>query len=259
MKYILTAIRAILIILNTAFQMTWLYLDSLINGKTKERGFKHRKKWAKRCIKILGIKIEEQLGNYDVSNALFISNHRTLLDPVIQTAFLDAYIIAKAEVSKLPVISQGAQMTGIIFVKRNKLKSRLAARNTTKDLLVSGQSVLVYAEGTTGTNITSDHFKPGTFAIAAEANVPVIPISIEYPERKDYWFEDSLGKQMLQQIGVWRTKVKLRFGAPITGNDAKTLMNAVKKEIDLNLLDMQSDWSKIFEGKEIEQARQELH
>jgi len=174
MKYLITGFRTLLILLNTAFQISRLVVDGWINGRTKERSFKHRRRWARWSIKILGIKIEEVTGSIEVANALIISNHRTLLDPVIQAAYMDAFIIAKAEVSKLPVIAQGAQMTGIIFVKREKLRSRLAAREMTKEVLLSGDNVLVYAEGTTGTNRTTDRFKSGTFSIAAEEGLPIL-------------------------------------------------------------------------------------
>jgi len=239
MKYILGSIRVVLILANTAFQIFRLIIDESIN-------FKHRRRWARSSCWLLGIKIDEQVGSPDVSNALIISNHRTLLDPVIQAAYLDAYIIAKAEVSKLPIISLGAQKTGIIFVKREKLRSRVAAREKTEEVLLSGANVLVYAEGTTGTNQTSDGFKVGTFSIATEHNLPVIPVAIDYPLRKDYWFNTSMTKQIFGQIGAWSTHVKLRIAPSIKGDDTQQLMGEVKAIIDNNLLEMQKDWTKIF-------------
>lgn len=246
MNYILTGIRSFLVLSSTGFWITLLFLESLVLGKTTTRGYKYRRRWAKSAMFLLGIKVEEVVGKIDITNALVISNHRTLLDPVVQCAFIEANIIAKAEVGNLPVISQGAQMTGIIFVKREKLRSRLAARETTKDILVNGGKVLVYAEGTTGTNRHSEKFKPGTFSIAAEENIPVIPVAIEYPEKKDYWFQESMGKQMLGQIGTWRTRVKVRIGAPITHADPLVLLEKTQGFIDSNLLEMQKDWSNIF-------------
>ncbi len=247
MKYIIAGIRVVLILLNTAYQVSCLAVAGWIKGKTQERSFKHRRKWAQNSCRILGIKVDERIGSIGISPALVISNHRTLLDPVIQAAFVDAFIIAKAEVGNLPIISQGAKMTGIIFVKREKMRSRLAARDKTKEILENGDNVLVYAEGTTGTNRTSNKFKVGTFSIAAELNLPVIPIAIDYPLRKDYWFETSMTKQIFGQIGSWNTHVKVRVGDPIYGSDAKQLMADVQSTIDTNLLAMQQGWSKVFD------------
>lgn len=246
MMYILGSIRVVLILGNTAFQISRLVIDEWINGKTDERSFKHRRRWARSCCWLLGIKIDEVIVSPDIPYGLIISNHRTLLDPVIQAAYLDAYIIAKAEVGDLPIISFGAKKTGIIFVKREKMRSRLAARDKTQEILLSGANVLVYAEGTTGTNQTSDRFKVGTFAIAAEHDLPVIPVAIDYPLKKDYWFKTSMAKQIFGQIGTWSTHTKLRILPPVKGTDAQELMEEVKGTIDKNLLEMQKDWSQIF-------------
>ena len=246
MKPVLAGIRVVLILLNTSFQMTLLFLDSWVNGKTIERSFAHRRRWARWSMRIIGVQLEEISGSLDTSSALIISNHRTLIDPVIQAAFIDAYIIAKAEVSKLPVISKGAQMTGIIFVKRERLRSRVAAREKTKEVLLSGKNVLVYAEGTTGTDRKTEPFKPGTFSIAAEYGLPVIPVAIEYADKKDYWFDNSMKSQIIGQIGTLRTRVKLRIGEPIQLSETNELMNSAKDHIDRDLLRMQQGWSNVF-------------
>jgi len=197
-------------------------------------------------MRIEGIQLVEKIGEITVPVALVVSNHRSLIDPVIQAAFIDAHIIAKDAVGNLPVIGKGAKMTGIVFVKRERLKSRLAARNATKELLEKEINVLVYAEGTTGTNKTTNGFKPGTFAIATELGIPVVPVAIEYPNKEDFWTSGGMGAQLMRQTGKWRTKAKLRIGDPIYGTDPKTLMNETKAWIDGNLVEMQHDWSEMF-------------
>ena len=199
-------------------------------------------------MKILGIHLEEVEGIRPIKSSLVISNHRTLLDPIIQAAFIDAFIIAKAEVSRLPVISQGAQMTGIIFVKRERMRSRAAAKEKTQELLLDGQNVLVYAEGTTGVQKQSDPFKPGTFAVAAKHQLSVVPVSIEYREQKDFWSDGSLIEQMVRQIGAWRTQAKLVIGEDERHTDTKDLLKNTQASIDRNLLRMQMNWSKVFDS-----------
>jgi len=74
----------------------------------------------------------------------------------------------------------------------------------------------------------------------------VIPVAIEYPKTKDYWFEPSMAKQIFGQIGAWSTHVKLHISEPIKNTDAEQLMTAVQDEIDQNLTKMQEGWSEIF-------------
>ena len=246
MKTIVMALRVSVALLYTLIQMALLSLDSIVNGKSVERGFKHRRTWARNCLKILGVKVDYVEGQLPPEGGLIISNHRSLIDPVIQLAFMDTYIIAKAEVSKLPIISSGAKMTGIVFVQRERLRSRVDARNKTEELLLSGKNVLVYAEGTTGTEQTTSSFKPGTFAIAANHNIPVIPVSIEYPDRKDYWYDKGMRAKLVEQIGAWSTHVKLTISPPIRSDNATALIEKTKGVIDENLREMQKGWSKIF-------------
>lgn len=247
MRYFITFVRVILILLNTGYQMSILAISSLIKGKSDALAFRYRRKWAHNCQSILGIQMDELQGQVPTEgNYLIISNHRTLLDPIVQAAFIDAFIIAKSEVSKLPIIGKGAEMTGIIFVKRASLRSRNIAREQTELSLKMNRNVLVYAEGTTSTSKLSGAFKPGTFKVASELKIPVIPLAIEYPKHKDYWFVSGMFHQLLGQIGAYKTRVKLRIGPPLIHDDPKILMVQTKTWIDQNLSEMQVGWSEIF-------------
>jgi lyso-ornithine lipid O-acyltransferase len=246
MRYPRAIIRAIILSLNAAGLMIRLSMHSIIVGKSDALGFKYRRKFARAGVRILGIKIVEiDVYQPDVT-VLYVSNHRTLTDPIIQASFFDSYIIAKNEVGSIPILGKGAEMTGIILVKREKLKSRLEARNQTKELLISGKSVLVYAEGTTGINRISDPFKIGTFKAAAELGIPVVPIAIDYRDPKDYWQKSSMAEQVINQIGAPSTYVKMKMGKAIYAESAQELMNESKEWIDQQLLLMQKDWSTMF-------------
>lgn len=246
MKKTIAIFKAVLVISGTAYEIFLLWINSVTRGKSESRNFKHRRRWAKRTNRLAGIIIEEIKGSITVPTALVVSNHRTMLDPAVQCEFIDVHIIAKASVGKIPIIGKGAEMTGIVLVKRDKLRSRLAAREMTKQLLQEGKNVLVYAEGTTGTDQTTKTMKIGTFSVAAELGIPVVPVAIEYPDAKDYWYNGSLGDQIIQQIGAGKTRVKLRIGEPIYSSEAKELMEKSQSWIDEQLLDMQRGWSQIF-------------
>ncbi len=246
MNKVLALGRALVVIVYTGWQIALLYIDTLINGKSIQRSYKHRRYWARNTMRIENIVIDEYRGKVDVPVALYVSNHRTLIDPAIQLAYINAHIIAKDTVGGIPVIGKGAEMTGIILVKRDKMGSRISALKTTRDLLSGGISVLVYPEGTVCVTQTTKRFKQGTFNIAAQLGIPVIPVAIEYPDRKDYWFEGSLSSQMIRQTGSWRTRAKLRIGDPIFNKDPSILLEMSKQWIDKNLLEMQKGWSNIF-------------
>ncbi len=248
MKYFIAITRGLLLLVHTALHMTALAIHAFFySGERDELGFRYRRLWAKRALRILGIKVEAiSINNIADNNVLYVSNHRTLTDPIVQIAYFDSYIIAKSEVGSIPIIGKGAEMTGIIFVDRSKINSRLAARNKTKELLSQGKSVLVYAEGTTTVEKTTGIFKIGTFKAASELGVRVIPIAIEYRDAKDYWSESSLARQMINQVGVWRSYVKMNIGAPIYDEVPKESLKKVQGWIDNQLINMQKGWSKVF-------------
>ena len=245
MKTIVAFSRSILILLNTSQLMLRLWVISLVKGESDQLGFRFRGKWADSSQRILGIKLDELTGSMSSQPALYVSNHRAMVDPLIQCSFIHAFIIAKDEVGGIPIIGKGAEMTGIVLVKRDKMSSRIATKNKTEELLRSGKNVLVYAEGTTVTSKTTGTFKAGTFAVAAELNIPVVPIAIEYQMPKDMWEDQSMRQHMVDQVGSWRTRAKVRIGSEIFNTDAKTLMAETRIWIDRNLQEMQSDWSQV--------------
>lgn len=246
-QYIIAISRALVMSANTLTLMTRLAVKSIITNEDKvDLGFAYRRKWGRSSSRILGIRIEE-LKTIDVSQTvLYVSNHRTMTDPIVQTGIFDSYIIAKNEVSSIPIIGKGAAMTGIVLVQREEMKSRMNARNKTKDLLKEGKSVLVYAEGTTGVKPNTDPFKIGTFKAAAELNIPVVPIAIEYRDPKDYWNGGSLPSQLIRQVGHPNTYVKMRMGQPIQSTNPQVLLESTQSWIDEQLAQMQQGWSRMF-------------
>ena len=246
MSVLLFVIRVLGVLLNTIGHMTVLWIHGIIKGHTVRLGFAYRRSWARRCCQILGIKVEI-VSNHEIPpGCLIVSNHRSLTDPIVQLAHMDTFVIAKNEVSKLPVIGAGAAMTGIVFVQRDKLNSRAVARKKTAEILKSGYPVLVYPEATTTTDKISARYKPGTFKVAASDLFPVVPVAIEYRDKKDYLYSGGLGRQLLRQIGYWRTHVRMSIGSPMENPDNEALLLSTKQIIDDQLVNMQEGWSRVF-------------
>lgn len=247
LKYLVAYARAILLLVHTALHMTALYIHALFYRGDKDLiGFRYRRLWARRALTVLGIRIiEEQVYQHD-GVALYISNHRTLTDPIIQMAYFDSYVIAKNDVGGLPIIGAGAKMTGLILVDRSNTESRHWALQKTEELLASGKSVLVYAEGTTTVEHKTGRFKIGTFKAAATLDVPVVPIAIEYRDSKDYWLADKLSTQMIGQVGTGSTHSKIHIGKAISDGNPQRLLNQTQAWIDESLAAMQQDWSRVF-------------
>ncbi|MBK8699860.1 MAG: 1-acyl-sn-glycerol-3-phosphate acyltransferase [Saprospiraceae bacterium] len=170
----------IFIMISYAVTMLW-------RKHSPERAFALRKTWLTYFgHPILNIHVEVSGGPIQ-EPALYVSNHRSFADPVILCRYLDAYVIAKAEVASYPVINKGAELTGVLYVKRDDSKSRNEVRDLMVQTIKKGYNVLVYPEGTVGIQSKTLPFKVGSFMEAARNGIPVVPIAIEYRSEKDLW------------------------------------------------------------------------
>jgi 1-acyl-sn-glycerol-3-phosphate acyltransferase len=169
-----------------------------------------------------------------------------MVDPVIVSVYLDAFVIAKAEVGNMPMLNKGAELTGIIYVHRENRESRNETREKMKEMIRGGQNVLVYPEGTVGGNKTTIEFKIGTFLEAAKDGFKVVPIALEYKTARDHWVKISLFKQYFKQFSKWRTYAKIKFGPVLSSEDGHELQQQARDWIDQTILEMQKGWSTAF-------------
>lgn len=241
LSILLALIRAILLILLMIIMLAGHFVSLLFVKESPEKSFRLRRNYAKIAVPLLGIKVKIR-GKMDDRPCLYVSNHRSFSDPLIQALCIDAYIIAKAEVADLPILSAGAKATGIVYVKRESSASRVKARNAIPDTVLSGYNILVYPEGTTGVEITSSSFKIGGFKAAAQHHFPVVPVAIEYAEEIDKWDIPSLAQQYMRQYGKWRTDVKVDIGEAIVSEDHKLINDYCKRFIDDSILRIISEW-----------------
>lgn len=184
-------------------------------------------------MRILGIDVHVTGKPYDGGPCVYISNHRSWLDPFVDLSVVWAFPVAKAEVGKLPFVAQGAKATGILFVDRGDRSSRRAVVEAMSATLKSGFSILIYPEGTTSTEPATKHFQRGGFIVAADAQVPVVPIAIVYPHPEYHWGDgESLWRNFVQVAGQRRTKLNLIIGEPLHASDADRTVAKVREIID---------------------------
>lgn len=220
MKYILGSLRLLLFAITISIGILIAMFSYALPGDHLRHSMAVRRRWIQLFCWTLGFSIFRE-GRVSVKDpVLYVSNHRSLMDPVATLYYIFALPLAKAEVRKYPLIGFGARITGLLLVKRNNLRSRAQARDAIRDTLNRGYSVLIYPEGTTNIESTIMPFKPGSFQVAMEEEVPIIPIAIEYADPDDHWKERSLLEQYFYQFGKWKSRCALTFGNPIYARSA---------------------------------------
>ncbi len=228
------------------FMSIYFILTKTVVKNTPERGF-----WLRRVIltiinPILGIKIDAEINLYD-KPALYVSNHRGLLDFFVSFKYINAFVLAKASVKNMPLVGFAGNVTGIIYVQRDNKSSRTSARQEIVKILKSGSSVFLYPEGTTNTEKTTMEFKIGSFEEAFKHGFPVIPVAQEYKSKDDLWLKDNVFQQFYSQFGKCKSEVKISIGEPIQAESPKELMENSKRWIDTKLLQMQEGWSTAYD------------
>jgi len=243
--YGIAAIRGILILLTMIIFLLCYAVTRILFRHTKESGLRLRKAWITyMAYPILNLKTEVKGKPYDAP-ALYVSNHRSFTDPIVISKYLNAFVIAKAEVASYPVINKGAEVTGILYVKREDKDSRNQARRAFVDVIRSGFNILVYPEGTISVNQSPLEFKKGTFFEAAKEDITIVPVAIEFKHKKDFWTIPNFIGQYFNQFSKWKTEAKLSFGSPLQSKDGKALIDEAYGWITDELGSMQEDWVEI--------------
>jgi 1-acyl-sn-glycerol-3-phosphate acyltransferase len=220
-----------------------LFIAKYFQGNTAKRMAEIRKSWAKEMCALLGFKITTEGELPEEGTYLYVSNHRSSLDPLVPLAFVESFPIAKAEVEHYFLVGRGAAISGVIFVKKKDKNSRGATKEAIYEALKSGKSIVIYPEGHTNVETLTDRFNKGSFEKAAQAGVPVVPLAIEYEDTRDNWdHSQGLLGHYFSRFGKRRTNIKMAFGQPLKSDDTFELLNKSQKWINDKILVLRKEW-----------------
>ena len=240
--YIIAALRGIAMVLSMIVTLLLYALSRIIFKHTKESGLRLRQFWITYvAYPILNLKVEVRGTPID-GPALYVSNHRSFTDPIAISKYLNAFVIAKAEVASYPVINKGAEVTGVLYVQRTDKNSRSETRKAFVDVIKNGHNILVYPEGTISVQKDPLEFKRGTFFEAAKEDITVVPVAIEFRHEKDIWTISNFLGQYFNQFSKWKTEVKLSFGPALNSKDGVELHQQAFDWISNEMAEMQKDW-----------------
>jgi 1-acyl-sn-glycerol-3-phosphate acyltransferase len=110
---------------------------------------------------------------------LFVANHTSSADaPAVVGAIPRRIaILLKASLFKYPIVGQAFLLARFIPVKRGERDSALESLEKAIESLRSGQSFLIYPEGTRSPDGRLQDFKKGAVVMAIKAGVPIVPIA----------------------------------------------------------------------------------
>lgn len=140
--------------------------------------------WVVHLLWMGGVKIVvEGLEKLDISKRyVFISNHQSALDIPVIIAGLKHYVsfIAKKELFMIPFFGWSISAMGHICIDRsNPRKARSSLDKAVEHLKKLNTSLILFPEGTRSLDGQLGEFKQGSFALALQAGVQMVPLTIK--------------------------------------------------------------------------------
>lgn len=158
---------------------------------------------------------------------IYVANHASHFDiPAVIAGIPDQIrIVYKKELEKIPIFGWGLKYgKTYISIDRGKGQDAIQSLEEAANKIRNGASVILFAEGTRTSDGNLQAFKRGPFNLAAKANVPIVPVTIN-------------GSYDILPRGSWRIQpgtITLVLSEPIEP------LKANGKESELALRDMTS-------------------
>jgi 1-acyl-sn-glycerol-3-phosphate acyltransferase len=142
--------------------------------------------------------------------AVYAVNHASNVEPpllfhTLHELFPRLRIVYKAELRKLPVLTQAFDLVGFVPLQRGNPEQSLPAIEGAARALRQGASFLIFPEGTRSRTGELLPFKKGGFVMALKGQAPVVPVAIT-------------GARLAMRKGslvIHPVQVRVRLGEPV--------------------------------------------
>jgi len=177
--------RGLLTLLTFVVVTTVLGLAAIVAGLVTGRTtvvFALGRRWAKAHLWAMGIKpvysgLEHARG---AAPRIFLANHLSTLDVWVVVPVLPdtTRFVSKRTIFWIPVLGQAMAVAGFIAIDRQDRASAIRSLSVAAEKIRAGASVILFPEGTRSRDGKLARFKRGSFHLALEAGVPVVPVAI---------------------------------------------------------------------------------
>ena len=160
---------------------------------------------------------------------VFCSNHESNVDPPVlfQALHKRLHVLFKAELTKLPILGAVMVAGGFVPVERDRREASMASIDRAAESIRSGNSFLIFPEGTRSRTSELLPFKKGGFIMAIKAQAPIVPVAVS-------------GGRSAMQKGSWFVRpvmVDVRIGEPVETSgfaldDRDELIEIVRERIE---------------------------
>ncbi len=172
--YLIPAVTLFTIVLGSISLLSTLFDPS--------GNFAHRcaRAWAWLILKTTGVRVRARgLEHLEQGRSyVFAANHQSIYDIPIVFASIPAQlrIVAKESLGRIPFMGWHLHRAGHLLVDRRNPGPDIVEKM--KRLVGESSSLIVFPEGTRSVDGSVARFKKGSFLVALDARLPVVPVSI---------------------------------------------------------------------------------
>jgi 1-acyl-sn-glycerol-3-phosphate acyltransferase len=172
--YLIPVITVYTIVLGTVSLLSTLF--------DRAGNFAHRcaRAWARLILSTSGVGVQVSGLEHLVPGRsyVFAANHQSIYDIPILFASVpfQLRIVAKASLGRIPFMGWHLHRAGHLLVDRRNPGADIVQKMTR--LVGESSSLIVFPEGTRSVDGTVGRFKKGSFVVAIDAKLPVVPVSI---------------------------------------------------------------------------------
>jgi 1-acyl-sn-glycerol-3-phosphate acyltransferase len=156
-------------------------LGALVTGRP-DFVFAMGKIWARAHMAAMGIRpvyhgLEHAGGT---APRIFLSNHVSNLDiwAVVPALPVTTRFVSKRTIFWIPILGQAMKVADFIAIDRKDRASAIRSLGRAAERIRAGASVILFPEGTRSRDGKLAPFKRGSFHLALDAGVPIVPIAI---------------------------------------------------------------------------------
>lgn len=208
--YFAVAVMVIYIFLNTLIFLPILFFLDEKKG-VKITGI-IKKSYGRFTVWLTGSTVEVKYKNFEsfkrIANkepVVVIANHQSFVDIPLLLGYLDINIgfVAKEEIRRWYLFNLWMERAQCVFLDRSSPKKALNSFSKAVQFIRDGKSVCVFPEGSRTRDGKVGEFKRGSFKLALESGVKVLPITIDgtYDVMNKNKFYIQRRKKILLTIG----------------------------------------------------------
>jgi 1-acyl-sn-glycerol-3-phosphate acyltransferase len=196
--------------------------------------------WACAVARIVGMRVRVD-GEPPTRPCLLVANHLSYVDVVALWTATHGAFIAKSEVAAWPLVGRLGAVMQTLFIDRGRKRDLLRVLGEMERRLAGGESVILFAEGTSSRGERVLPFKSSLFEAAVRAGLPVACASVGYATPSSgppadlavcWWGDMTFADHVYALLRLPHFEATLRFAPePLAGPERKALARQAHRAV----------------------------